>query len=190
MRPVARFTSGLAMACAVAACASSAVEVRTMTAPEASFTAFRTFRMLEGPARRDGRPLTGADDPMVNNSIANRAIRERLVRALEARGYARADSAADIAIAFYASTKEGFDISVWDYGYLYPRRWPYAGVQRITEVTQGTVVVDVIDGRSQELLWRGQGTIRLSDDPVENVEELAKAAAAIVKRYPRAARAP
>lgn len=184
MRPTLRTGSGLLLALAVGACAS-AIDVHTMVAPEANFAAPRTFRILEGPTRRDGRPLTGADDPMVNNSIANRALRDRIAREFTARGYRAAEGDADLLVAFYASTRETLDVTVWDYGYAPRWPWPRMGVQqRITEVTEGSVVVDVIDPRTRELLWRGEGSARLSDDPAENIKELARAAAAVVKRFP------
>lgn len=186
MRPILRSSSGLLLALAVGACAS-AVTVRTMVAPEAGFTTQRTFRILEGPVRRDGRPATGADDPMVNNSIANRALRDRIAKAFVARGYAQVERDADLDVAFYASARETLDVTVWDYGYPVRSRWPWPTMrQTVTEVTEGRVVVDVIDPRTRELLWRGEGTSRLSDDPAENVKELARAAAEVVKKFPSA----
>jgi hypothetical protein len=56
----------------------------------------------------------------------------------------------------------------------------------VTEYTEGSVIVDVIDPVTRELLWRGAGQARLSNDMSENVELLAKAAAAIVARFPQA----
>ena len=40
--------------------------------------------------------------------------------------------------------------------------------------------------RSRELLWRGEGKARLSDDMSKNVELLAKAAEAIIAEFPQA----
>jgi hypothetical protein len=176
----------------LAGCASR-VEVRTMAAPEVSFAGLQTFRVLSGPARRDGRVVSGADDPMINNSIANRLIRESIVTAFHSRGYALDETRPDIAVAFYASTREKLDITAWDYGYppypgypgyprwRYPRTW-----QTVTEYTEGTVIVDVINPRTRELMWRGEGKAALSDDLDRQVKELARAAEAIIAKFPRA----
>lgn len=188
MNRTVRTGRGLVLALAVAGC-TSAIEVNTMVAPEANFTTQRTFRVLEAPVRRDGRPTTGADDPMVNNSIAHRALRERITKAFTARGYALVENEPDLVIAFYASAREALDVSAWDYGYPIRSRWPRPAYQQVvTEVTEGSVVVDVIDPRTQELLWRGEGKTRLSDDPAENVKELARAAEEVVKKFPAARR--
>jgi Domain of unknown function (DUF4136) len=180
--------SAFMFALAAAACGST-IDVHTMVAPEANFTTQGTFRVLDAPVRRDGRPTTGADDPMVNNSIANRALRERITKAFTERGYQSVDREPDFAVAFYASARETIDVSAWDYGYPIRSRWPRPVYQQtVTEVLEGSVVVDVIDPRTQELLWRGEGTARLSDDPAENVKELAKAAEAVVRKFPAATR--
>jgi hypothetical protein len=144
--------------------------------------------VLPGPARRDGRTVTGADDPMINNSIANRAIRERIERAFLTRGYLITERHPDFVVAFYATAEQKLDVTLWDYGYPFHPRWrgyPWP-TQMTTEYTQGSVIVDVIDPYTRDLLWRGEGKARLSDDMSKNVELLAKAAEAIVAKLPPA----
>jgi hypothetical protein len=184
--------STLRLVCASAALATigcgPSIEVRTMAAPDRGLSALHTFRMLPGPARRDGRPVSGADDPMISNSIANKALRDRISLAFIERGYLINERTPDFAVAFYASAREKLDVSVWDYGYPFDPRWrgrPQP-VQTVTEYTEGSVVVDVIDPATRELLWRGVGQARLSNDMSENVQLLAKAAAAVVARFPQA----
>jgi hypothetical protein len=169
------------------ACGSS-IEVRTMAAPDAGLTNLHTFRMLPGPARRDGRPVTGADDPMISNSIANRAIRDQIVKSFQGAGYTFDEQNADFAVAFYASAREKLDVTMWDYGYPFTPGWPRypRPVQTVTQYTEGSVVVDVVKPGTNELLWRGEGTAVLSGDPGDNVKQLAKAAEAIVAEFPHA----
>jgi Domain of unknown function (DUF4136) len=181
------FVGVAALAAAGMAC-QRGIEVRTMAAPDAGFAALHAFQMLPGPARRDGRAATGADDPMIDNSIANRAIRERLIKAFQERGYTLDDRHADFGVAFYATAREKIDLTAWDYGYPSYPRWPrYPGWEpAMTTYTEGSVVVDVVKAQTQELLWRGVGKAELSNDPAQNVQQLANAAAAIVGRSPAA----
>jgi hypothetical protein len=169
------------------ACGRS-IEVRTMAAPDAGLSSLHTFRMLPGPARRDGRAVTGADDPMISNSIANRAIRDRIRKAFEDGGYIIDERSPDFAVAFYATAREKLDVSTWDYGYPFTPGWPRYPRQSpmVMQYTEGSVIVDVVKPGSQELLWRGEGKAQLSDDPSENVQQLAKAAEAIVAKFPHA----
>lgn len=166
----------------------SAIEVRTMAAPDAGLSTLHTFRMLPGPARRDGLPATGADDPMISNSIANRAIRARIQKAFEDGGYTIDERNPDFAVAFYATAREKLDVTVWDYGYPFYPGWPRyeRPTQTVTQYTEGSVIIDVVKPGTRELLWRGEGKAALSDDPNENLNQLAKAAEAIVGKFPRA----
>lgn len=169
------------------ACAPS-FDIKTVVSPSASIGDLHTFRLLPVPPRRDGRGPTGAYDPMVNNSITNRALRETLAAAFTRRGYAVSEGAPDFLVAVYASAREKLDIEQWDYGYpIRPRRWPAYETVTVTEYTEGTVVVDVIDAKSRDLLWRGTGASRMSERPDEDVRELQEVAKSIVKRFPRAA---
>jgi hypothetical protein len=177
------------MALATIGCGPS-IEVRTMAAPDRGLAGLHTFQMLPSPTRRDGRPATGSDDPMISNSIANRAIREHIERAFLSRGYLIAERNPDFAIAFYATARERLDVTLWDYGYPFYPAWPRYGrpVQTVTEYTEGSVIIDGIDARTRELLWRGEGKARLSTDMSKNVELLAKAAEAIIDKFPQAER--
>ena len=56
----------------------------------------------------------------------------------------------------------------------------------MTTYTEGSVVVDVVKGNTHRLLWRGEGKAELSDDPAENVQQLAMVARVIVERFPSA----
>jgi hypothetical protein len=48
------------------------------------------------------------------------------------------------------------------------------------------VVIDVINPRTRALLWRGEGTARLSENTSEDLRLLAKIAEAIAAKFPRA----
>jgi len=187
MRSSSTLTVYASLALAAAACGPS-ITVRTMEAPDAGLSTLHTFRMLPGPARRDGRPVTGEDDPMISNSIANRAIRDRITQAMQGRGYAVDDRSADFGVAFYATAREKLDASLWDYGYPFHPGWPrYPGaVQTVTLYTEGTVIIDIVRPSDGELLWRGEGKAELGNDPAENVKQLATAAEKIVEKFPRA----
>ena len=172
---------------ALSGCAPS-FDVRTMAAPKTTLTEFHTYHLLPVPRRMDGRAGNGVYDPMVNNSIMNRALREAVDRAFQDRGYVSVEWMPDFVVAVYASAKEKLDITQWQYGYPYWPRWWWQGVpqQSITQYTEGTVIVDVINPESRDLLWRGTATATLGDDAAENTRQLQKAAAAVIGKFPKA----
>jgi hypothetical protein len=186
-RLLAPTTTALIMA--LAACASG-VRVRTAVSPDAKLNTLHTLQVLPTPEPRAARP-EDANDPMLVNSITNRALRDYLVQGFQARGYIPVDSNPDFAVAYYASTKEKLDVTYWDYGYAWEPYW-WGGVgwgpvdPTVTKYTEGTVILDVIDPRTKELLWRGSGVARVSDDVQEYEQELRKTVMAILEKFPPA----
>jgi hypothetical protein len=166
----------------VAAACGPTVQVRTQAAPDANLAVRHTFRIMPTPAAR-GVSLD-PNDPMLDNSITNRQIREDIRAAFEARGYVPNPTNPDVTIAYYATTQARYELTTWDYGYTWrgwPREWTEA-----TPYEQGTVLIDVVDANTKELLWRGRGVAAVSTDPNAYERELTRAVNDIVKKYPAA----
>jgi hypothetical protein len=159
------------------------IQVRTVAAPGANFAGRRTFRMLPAPQYRGTTPLA-ANDPMLVNSITYRALRDEIRRAFESRGYRFSPTSADLDIAAYATAGRKLDIRTFDYGIDW-RGFPRQYVD-VYEYEQGTVIIDVIDPTTHQLLWRGQGVAAVSEDPNKFIAELRKAVDAIVAKFPPA----
>ncbi|MDB4874315.1 MAG: hypothetical protein JWM41_761 [Gemmatimonadetes bacterium] len=192
-------------ATAIAACSSSGVKVRTTAEPGANLSGLHSFYVLAPPARSGNATPLSVNDPMLENSITNRQLRADLTQAFQSRGYASAPrQSADFVVAYYAGTKEKFDTTYWgpayDPGWRYSywgRRnawaWPYYGGGyrwdnggvSVNSYTQGQVIVDVTDPRSQQLLWRGQGVEPVSSDPATYTSAMQKVVNAIVAKFPQ-----
>jgi hypothetical protein len=180
-----------------------AVSVRTALSPDASLRGLLTFRVLPTPKPKIASAVSSTNDPMLVNSISNRALRNDLVQEFAGLGYVPSDSNPDFCVAYYASTKQQLDVTYWDYGYAWQPRWWSGwgrrwgrgwggdwGIQSapsVTQYTQGAVIVDVFDPRTKDLLWRGQGVAAVSDDEQQYEQELKKAVEAIVDKFPAAA---
>jgi uncharacterized protein DUF4136 len=174
----------------LAACAS--VDVRTAKSPDANLGALHTFNVMRAP---EAAPATAdpANDPMLVNSVTSRALRTDVYKAVESRGYTASENP-DFLVAYYASAKKKLDVTDWDYGYpFYPGWWgsygPGWGAEwdpTVTQYTQGTVVIDVLNPQTKELLWRGQGVAEVSDDEPKYEQDLWKTVTAILDKFPRA----
>ena len=189
MRTIRLVLMGGALALGGIACAGR-YDVVTLVAPQARFATLRTFRVLPAPQPRVPREPRGAYDPMVNNSITNRALRETVAAAFQRRGYEVSEVAPDYVVAVYASAQDKLDIDMWDYGYppCWPGAWPGVDCVSVNQYTEGSVVIDVIEQRTHELLWRGHGTATMTEDPSHDIEELKRLAKAVVKAFPKASK--
>lgn len=178
-----------AAAVTLAACGPS-IQVRTVVSPDATLGRFSTFHILPVPRPSDGRGLA-ADDPMLVNSITNRVLRNAMEEAFQERGYVLDDRDPDFAVAYYASARRTLDVTYWNYGYPWRPRWWRGwgsrwGGPAVTEYTEGTVIIDVLDARTQDLLWRGRGVAVVSDDMQQYLKDLKATVTAIVAEFPRA----
>jgi hypothetical protein len=198
------------VATVIAACSSGrGLKVSTTTEPGASLTGLRTFTVLTPPTRAANAAALTVNDPMLENSITNRALRADLTQAFQARGYAPATQGnPDFNVAYYAGTKEKFDTTYWGptyspgwrYSYRGRRGWawpyygagyyggyanPWGGGASVSSYTQGQVIVDVTDPKAGELLWRGQGTEPVSSDPTKYGQDMEKVVTAIVAKFPQ-----
>jgi hypothetical protein len=163
--------------------ACNSVQVRTLVAPGADFKGRTTFKLLSAKMRANAQ--LPPNDPMLVNSITYRRMRAAIRTALENKGYKAVEDGESMDVAYYASAREKLDVRSYDYGYRW-RRWPQERTE-VYQYTQGTVIVDIIDPASKELLWRGQGRAEVSDDPDKFAEQVEETANKILEKFPAAA---
>jgi hypothetical protein len=180
----------LAAILVAAATACNPVTVRTTEAPDAHLSKLSTFTIAT-PTVKKANAVSDNNDPMLSNSISNQALRQDLTADFQAKGYTLTTSSPTFAVAYYASAQQKLDVTDWDYGYRfwgYHRFWRGYGYpeETVQQYTQGSVIVDVIDPATKELLWRGQGQADVSQDPATYASELAKTVQAIVAKFPAA----
>lgn len=158
----------------------SSLRVQSVPDPMVGFQG-HTFHIPEAP--EDTVSSLRSSDPMLNNSIIDRVVRSNIQQAFEARGYRMTDDEPDFIVGYYTRARERLDITnAYDCGYGYYYR--YRAGCYIDEYTEGTVIVDVIDPASDELVWRGSGVARVSDNPNKYINQLGRAIGEIVERFP------
>jgi hypothetical protein len=124
-------------------------------------------------------------DPMLSTSLVGRAIQQDLANAFTSRGYQAVESTPDFYVAYYAGTGHVVDTRAAQKSYR-------TNGQKITTQTfvypAGTIVVDVVDARSDSLVWRGTGLARIPNDPNDYARAIQETVKSIVGTFPRAQR--
>ncbi|HEY2854194.1 MAG TPA: DUF4136 domain-containing protein [Gemmatimonadaceae bacterium] len=124
-------------------------------------------------------------DPMLSTSLVGRAIRQDLANAFTSRGYQAVESTPDFYVAYYAGTGHVVDTRASQKSYR-------TNGQKITTQTfvypAGTIVVDVVDARSDSLVWRGTGLARIPNNPNDYARAIQETVKSIVGTFPRAQR--
>jgi len=122
------------------------------------FSGLRTFSFK---TERDSR------DRLATNTIEAQRIQNALSVQLQENGFTQASANPDFTVAFYSRVKEKTEINStgfgygpawgWGYGIPYRARWRWGLGPDIWTYTytQGCVMADIIDTKTQDLVWRG-----------------------------------
>ena len=120
----------------------------------------------------------GAADPLANDSLNDGRIRSGLESQLRANGFATGTEKPDFVVAYYVTTKN--KLSVQDYGYG-PPRWFGGRDIRVNQYAEGTLLVDFIDARTNQVIWRGRASGTLEMKGVE--KKISKSTEKLVKQF-------
>ena len=168
-------TAVLSTYLAVMTAACSTMTVTADHDSQVDFGAFRSFSLFERPAKeRRGPQMSDLVDGRIAGSIA---------ADLSSKGLASTKPGdADILVTFYTAVSRRVVVNGggW-YGY----RWRYwgGGMTYVNSYPEGTLVIDVIDRRSRELVWRGVGAGAFSKmNPTD--EKVQKKVSRVLRDFP------
>ena len=163
MRAIKFATMGVA---ALALVGCSTTQIRTDFDPRTSFRGLHTYQWIHQPVRT-------VRHPALNSPLVRARIENAVDGQLASRGYRRVDAGTpDFKIAFYIIADEKIDLSSTNYGYGYGYgyyghgyNYGYPSTTYAEPFLEGTLVLDVIDPETNEVMWRGWATTDLDDNP-------------------------
>jgi hypothetical protein len=157
----------------VLANAAFAKNVKTASDKSTNFSAYKTFMWIKEPR---------VVDPL---------MRERVVTdinaALVASGLQFVTAGADLGIAAHGATRVEHTLAAFYDGF--DGGWRWDGVVR-SEATAtavyetGTLVVDIFDANTKDLIWRGTASKTLAGNPQKTGDNLSKAMAKMFRNFP------
>lgn len=120
------------------------------------------------------------------NDIVQARLEGIIEAELSAKGLRRVESGGDFLVVTHAETSTEQQVDVWDTGaYGYRRRGWYGGTSvNVRDIDIGTIVVDIVDVTTNELVWRGVGTGTLAGKPDKNEKKMQKGAKKMFKNFP------
>lgn len=163
----------------LAAC--STVSVTTDFDRAASFTQYLTYTFVPS---KEKIPLSPSTET---------AFRDALRENLAARNITEVSKDADLHVIRHISTKERLSVyqsNNWPYrgmpyGYGYYGLWASAPIiYDVSEYTEGTLILDFVDSKTQKLVFRGIATGTVSD-PETNAKRVREAVEKIVQKFPK-----
>ena len=146
-------------------------KVYTNEDPLANFVSYRTFAFE--------KPL-GTDRPGGQTSIISSHLMRATQGEMERRGYRYDPKNPDLVVNFFLNTQEKIQARstpTTGYGYGHYRRGYYGtwgGYETtVTQYTEGTLNVDIVEVKRDQLVWEGVAVGRVSRDAMEKIEERA-----------------
>src|SRR5690606_31949833 len=120
-------------------------------------TALKTFKWLE--------PKYGQDDvdvshPVLQSPLLGKRVQNAVTAALEAKGYRAVDDDPDFYVTFHTAEGEAQQRSSTYVQLGYGRYSPHFGSGVLLDLTprtfrEGTLIIDVLAGDNEDLIWRG-----------------------------------
>ena len=124
---------------------------------------------------------------MFQTSIVNKNIKNAVNANLAPKGLTQNSTNPDFYVISHLGTEQ--KVNVTNYGYGYGARWGgYGGGVDVTQYTQGTLILDFIDAKTKELIWRGvaSGALAQNPDPAEAQQKINDIIGSMLAEYPPA----
>jgi hypothetical protein len=155
----------LLLAAAALAVGCSTLSISTDYDKAADFTAYKTF--------------TWKDTGDGFDSIWSKRIQGVFSDTLAAKGLRQVDSGGDLWVAAHPRLTKETQINTYNTGWGYGYGWyGYGGMgmatTTVTEIPVGTLMIDLVDAKKKELVWRGVASDTLNTDPNRTAEDREK----------------
>jgi len=129
------------------------------------------------------------------NDLSQRRVLEEFDQAIAAKGWKKANEAqADMHVVLHGATSTKRNVNTFysgmgGYGYRYGGMGGMGTASTtVSEYTIGTLVVDMFDAKTKNLVFRGTAEDELSDNPEKNAKRLEKASDKLFKNFPPTAK--
>jgi hypothetical protein len=160
---------------ALSAC--SAVTVTTDYDPSTAFDKYHTYALKQ------------AKEELTLSPSSEKAFQDALRNNLAAHGIREVSDNADLYVLRHVSTKEKTVVyQSYDYGYGFGRYGAWTGAPRnytdVSQYTEGTLIIDFVDAKTQKLVFRGIGTGTVGD-PETNAQHISEAVQKIILAFPK-----
>lgn len=144
---------------------------------DADFSAYKTFDWLPGNTKGTG------------DQLVDRRVHAAVVNELTAKGFRQSPNP-DLHVVWHVVLRDRVQLYNWGGGWGGGYRgygWGWGGSQvDVVNYTEGTLVIDMVDAKTKELVWRGsaRGTVDPDPSPQQLDENVKKTVAKILANFP------
>jgi hypothetical protein len=167
---------------AVSGCGSS-ISVNHDWDVNAPFEEYRTYDWIPLPEAPPGNASTAVQ----RNDLLDKRIRAAVDDALTGKGLVPSTTSPDLLVVYHVGVQDKVQVTDWGYRYS-DYYWGWGGREvDVYNYQEGTLIIDLIDAKTKNMVWRGAGTKPLDDgapSPEKQDKNIRNAVGAIMEKYP------
>jgi len=170
---------GMVLFCAALLVVScSSVKVSSDFDSKVDFAGLRTYSWMTAPESTS----ENVRRELEQNRLIEGRVKKAVNAQLAAKGLRETAQDPDFLVAFHTGLEDRLDIQSWGYDY---GPWGKGGPSTVP-YQEGTLILDFVDPKSENIIWRGVGKKVLSSTstPEERQKKIDQAVERILKKYP------
>lgn len=152
----------------------SSVRVNADYDKKANFSAYKSYAYFK----------SGIDKAEISD-LDKKRILYAIDDAMATKGFTKSETP-DLLISIFTKEREVVDV-YQNYGFGWGWGWGPGwgmGYSRAITTPEGTLFIDIIDAKTKELIWQGQGTGYLSSNTDKKEERIKEFVSKILEQYP------
>jgi hypothetical protein len=131
----------------------------------------------------DSKGIESRNSPIYYNELNDKRIKQAVETQLKSKGYAFHPDSAQLIVHYHIAIEDKLELRTEPYGYTYgnywmdSKRYPY-------RYKEGTLIVDFMDSRNKNLIWRGWAVSVLDEEKLITEELINSAVKKIFESFP------
>src|ERR1043165_7683641 len=135
-------------------------KVTTQSAPNVNWSQYKTYSW--GKSESEANP------------IMNQFITTGVDSQMAAKGFKKVEQDGELVVIFNVNTSTSKELN-WSSMGGFGRWGGGMGSASVDNITQGQLIVDLVDPKAKQFLWRGTGSDTVSDNPQKNEKKVSTA---------------
>ena len=165
-----KFLSVLFLVATLASCSS--VRVNADYDKKATFTNYKTYAYLK----------SGVDKAEISD-LDKKRILYSIEEVMATKGFSKSENP-DVLISIFTKERERVDVyNNMGFGWGWNPWWGM-GYSSVTTTPEGTLFIDIIDAKTKELVWQGEGSGYLTKNTEKKDARIKEFVSKILEQYP------
>jgi hypothetical protein len=150
----------------------SSVMVNADYDKKVSFTNYKSYAYLKSGI--DKAEISDLDKKRILNSIDE---------VMQSKGFSKSENP-DVLISIFTKERERLDVyQNYGFGWGWNPYWGM-GYSNVTTTSEGTLFIDIIDAKTKELVWQGEGSGYLTKNTEKKDARIKEFVSKILEQYP------